>query len=82
MVSFATEGFNVRVPLTDFDGTKGDHGAVNLVCDTIDLLQVIGVGDDLVTGDDILGTMSKLLSRRPLKSSRAGKCICHAIHTL
>lgn len=40
--------------LTDFDGAKGNHGTINFVDDTIDFLQVVGVGNDLVTGDDIL----------------------------
>jgi hypothetical protein len=40
--------------LTDFDSAEGDHGAVDFVHGSIDLFQVIGVGDDLVTGDDIL----------------------------
>jgi hypothetical protein len=40
--------------LTDFDSAESDHGAVDFVHGSIDLLQIIGVGDDLVTGDDIL----------------------------
>lgn len=39
---------------TDFDGAEGDHGTVNLVDGAIDLFQIVGVGDDLVTGEDIL----------------------------
>lgn len=39
---------------TDVDGALSDHGAVGLVNDAIDLLEVVGVGDDLVTGEDIL----------------------------
>jgi len=39
---------------TDFDSAEGNHGAVDLVHSTIDLLQVVGVGDDLVTGENIL----------------------------
>lgn len=42
---------------TDFDSAEGNHGAVDLVHDTIDLLQIVGVGDDLVTSDNILFTM-------------------------
>lgn len=36
--------------------TNGDLAAVGLVCYAIDLLDVIGVGDDLVVGDNILRT--------------------------
>lgn len=39
---------------TDFDSAEGNHVTVDLVDGTIDLLQVVTVGDDLVTGDDIL----------------------------
>lgn len=39
---------------TDVDSALSDHGAVGLVNDAIDLLEVVGVGDDLVTGEDIL----------------------------
>ena len=39
---------------TDFDGTEGNHGTVDFVDGTIDLLQIVRVGDDLVTGDNIL----------------------------
>jgi hypothetical protein len=42
------------VLLTDLDATLGDHGAVGLVNDTIDLLQVVRVRDDLVVGENIL----------------------------
>ena len=38
----------------DIDWADGDFAAVGLVCDTVDLLQVVGVGDDLVTSDDVL----------------------------
>jgi hypothetical protein len=36
--------------------TNGDLGAVGLVDDAVNLLDVVGVGDDLVLGDDVLGT--------------------------
>lgn len=43
----------------DLDGTKGDVTAVGLVDDTVNFLEVEGVGDKLVTGDDVLrGKMS------------------------
>ena len=44
----------IRLVHTDFDGTEGDHGTVDFVDGTIDLLQIVRVGDDLVTGDNIL----------------------------
>jgi len=34
--------------------TDGDFPAVDLVGDTVDLLDVVRVGDDLVVGDQIL----------------------------
>lgn len=39
---------------TDGDGALGNHGAVGLVDDAIDLLEVIRVRDDLVVGDEVL----------------------------
>lgn len=39
---------------TDVDGALGNHGAVGLVDDAIDLLEVIRVRDDLVVGDEVL----------------------------
>jgi hypothetical protein len=39
---------------TDVFGTDGDLLAVGLVDDAINLLQVVRVGDDLVTGDKVL----------------------------
>lgn len=35
--------------------TNADLLAVGLVDNTVDLLDVVGVGDDLVLGDDVLG---------------------------
>lgn len=44
-----------RVSLrTDSDGALSDHGAVGLVDDAADLLEVVRVGDDLVVGDEVL----------------------------
>jgi hypothetical protein len=34
--------------------TNGDLGAVGLVGNTVNLLEVVRVGDELVTGDDVL----------------------------
>jgi hypothetical protein len=39
---------------TNVTDANGDLPAVGLVGDTIDLFQVVRVGDDLVTGDDVL----------------------------
>lgn len=44
----------LRAP-TDVLAADGNPLAVGLVGDAIDLLQVVGVGDDLVTGDEVLG---------------------------
>ena len=38
----------------DLDGALLNHGAVDLVGDAIDLLEIVRVGDDLVAGDDVL----------------------------
>jgi len=46
--------FSPALVRTDVDGLLRDHGAVGLVDDAIDLLEVVRVGDDLVTGEDIL----------------------------
>lgn len=40
--------------LTEGLASNGDLGAVGLVDDTVNLLEVVRVGDDLVTGEDIL----------------------------
>lgn len=40
--------------LTDIDGTKGNHGAIDFVDDTINLLHVVTVGHELIAGNDIL----------------------------
>ena len=53
-ISGVLAGLGFRGVHTDFDGAKGDHLAVALVNGSIDLLQIVGVGDDLVTGKDIL----------------------------
>lgn len=39
---------------TDVDGALSDHGAVGLVDDAINLLEIVRVGDDLVVGDEVL----------------------------
>ena len=41
--------------LTDVLSTDGDLLAVGLVDGAVDLLQVVGVGDELVIGDEVLG---------------------------
>jgi hypothetical protein len=45
--------------LTDVFSTLGDHLPVNLVYSIIDYLQIVGVGDDFIVGEDVLR------SRRP-----------------
>jgi hypothetical protein len=39
---------------TDLDGTERNHGTIDFVDDAIDFLKIVGVRDNLVTGDDIL----------------------------
>lgn len=39
---------------TDFDSTKGNHGTIDFVDNTIDFLQIVRVGDDLITSENIL----------------------------
>jgi hypothetical protein len=40
--------------LTDVDSTKGNHGAIDFVNDTIDLLHVVTVGHELISRNSIL----------------------------
>lgn len=56
---------------TDFDCTESDHGTVDLVDNAVDFLKVVGVGDDLVTGDNILLRARMLAMRSPTFSSRS-----------
>jgi hypothetical protein len=46
--------------LTDLDGTLSDHGAVNLVRNTVDLLHVEGVRHELIARDDVLESASRV----------------------
>lgn len=39
---------------TDVDGTLSDHGTVSLEDDSVDLLEVVRVRDDLVAGKEVL----------------------------
>jgi hypothetical protein len=39
---------------TNLDGTEGNHGTIDFVDGAIDLLEIVGVRDDLVTGDNVL----------------------------
>jgi hypothetical protein len=62
---------------TDGDGTLGNHGAVGLVDDAIDLLEVIRVRDDLVVGDEVLyknlrGQFWLFFSSSPNGETKAG----------
>lgn len=43
---------------TDFDRTEGNHGAIDFVYDTVDLLDIVRVRHDLITGDDVLQYIS------------------------
>ena len=42
------------IVLTDFDRTKGNHGTIDFVDNIVDFLQIVGVGDDLVTSNKVL----------------------------
>ena len=55
---------------TDFDGTESDHGTVDFVDDAIDLLKVVGVGDDLVAGDNVLFSARASAKRSPTIRAR------------
>jgi hypothetical protein len=46
-----------RSPHTNLDSAESDHLAVNLVDNAIDLLWVVGVRENLVSGDDVLRTV-------------------------
>lgn len=39
---------------TNLDSANSDHAAVDLIDDTVNLLQVVRVGDDLISSDNIL----------------------------
>ena len=39
---------------TDFNSALSDHGAVGLIDDAVNLLEVVRIRDDLVAGDDVL----------------------------
>ena len=51
--------------LTDFDGTKRDHGTIDFIDDIIDFLQIVGVRDDLITGENILHRSAELVFESP-----------------
>lgn len=44
----------MALPHTNVIVSDGDLPAVGLVCDTLDLLEVVGVGKELVASDDVL----------------------------
>lgn len=50
----SAQGAYGRVLRTDVDSALSDHGAVSLVDSASDLLEVVGVRDDLVSGEDVL----------------------------
>jgi hypothetical protein len=41
-------------PRTNVDTALLDHGTIGLVDDAIDLLEIVGVGDELIVSEDIL----------------------------
>jgi hypothetical protein len=53
------------VVLTDFDGTKRDHGTIDFIDDIIDFLQIVRVRDDLITGENILHRSAELVFESP-----------------
>lgn len=57
---------------TDFDGANSDHGAVGLVRDAIDLLQVEGVGDELIASVAEMLENGVLVEGKKHKSVNAG----------
>jgi len=48
------------------DSALDDHGAVDLIGDTIDLLDVVGVRDDLVSGKNVLWQVGSVSEAVPL----------------
>lgn len=53
-VVFCVHSSSERYKRTDNNGALGDHGAVSLVDDVVDGLEVVRIRDDLVIGEDIL----------------------------
>ena len=54
-----------KIVLTDFDGTEGDHGTVDFIDNAINLFQIVGVRDDLVTGNHILHQSARSVLNSP-----------------
>ena len=50
--------------LTDFDRAESNHGTIDLIHGSIDLFEIIRVGNDLVTSDDIL-ELESMISNDP-----------------
>jgi hypothetical protein len=46
--------FRARDVLTDFDRAEGNHGTIDFVDNIVDFLEVVGVGNDLVTSENVL----------------------------
>ena len=59
-----------RIVRTNLDGALNDHGAVGLVDNAVDLLEVVRVRDDLVTGDNVLAAELVLANLRPCATLR------------
>lgn len=63
LASFFGRGVGARVERLAADG---DLGAVGLVDDTVDLLEVVGVRDQLVAGDDVLSAEESVFTHPSL----------------
>ena len=59
--------------LTDLNVALGDHGAVGLVDDPVDLLQVVRVRDHLVVGDNVLWGTKWVSDRGTAGGMRRGR---------
>jgi len=55
-------GGGARYLRTNLDVALGDHGAVSLVDDTVDLGEVVRVRDDLITADNVLVEGGRVLA--------------------
>lgn len=62
----------VSLARTESLASDSDLGAVGLVGDAVNLLEVVRVGDDLVTGEDVLGTCQYCMSASGARCFSAG----------
>lgn len=63
----------VVVVRTDFDGTLGDHGAVDLVDNVIDQLWVEGIRDQLIAGDNVLLVLLVAVAKWPAQTTASSR---------